>query len=148
MALIQNKKIGFEYEILEKLEAGIELLGFEVKSLREKHGSLSGAHIILRGNEAYIRSMTIPPYQPANTPPEYEPDRPRKLLLTRREIERLIGKEKEKGLTIVPVSVYNKRNKIKVEIAVVRGKKKYDKRQDIKKRESDREIRRTLKREY
>ncbi len=142
MPLIQNKKAHFNYEILEKIEAGIELLGFEVKSLKNGQGSLEGAHVTVRGNEAFVVNMQIPPYQPGNTPKEYDPFRNRRLLLTKKEIERFGKEETQKGLTIVPISVYNKGSKIKVEIAVVRGKKKFDKRETIKKRDTERELRR------
>lgn len=142
MPLIQNKKAHFNYEILEKIEAGIELLGFEVKSLKNSQGSLEGAHVTVRGNEAFVVNMQIPPYQPANTPKEYDPLRNRRLLLTKKEIERFGKEEAQKGLTIVPISVYNKGSKIKMEIAVVRGKKKFDKRETIKKRDTERELRR------
>ncbi len=145
MSLIQNKKAHFNYEILEKYEAGIELLGFEVKSVRSSQGSLEGAHITIRGEEAFVTGMNIPPYQPKNTPKEYEPERPRKLLLTKKEIAKLGEAEAQKGLTIVPLSVYNKGSKLKIEIAIVKGKKKFDKRETIKKRDTDREIRREIK---
>ena len=121
--LIENKKVHFNYEILEEMEAGIELLGFEVKSLRKKNGSLDGAHITVRGSEGYLIGMTIPPFQPANAPKDYDQSRIRKLLLTKKEIEEMAGKEKQKGLTIVPISVYNKGRKLKVGIGIVRGKK-------------------------
>ncbi len=143
--LVQNKKAGLNYEILESFEAGIELFGFEVKSLRQKRGELTAAHVSVRGGEAYLLGMQIPPYQVANTPKGYEPIRNRRLLLTKSEITKLANNEAKKGLTIVPISVYNKAGKIKVQVAVVRGKKKFDKRQDLKKRDTDREIRRTLK---
>jgi SsrA-binding protein len=145
MPLIQNRKAYFNYEILEKIEAGIELLGFEVKSLKNGQGSLEGAHVTVRGSEAFVINMQIPPYQPANTPKEYDPLRNRRLLLTKKEISDLAGAEGQKGLTIVPISVYNKGRKLKIEIAIVRGKKKYDKRETIKKRDTEREIRRDLK---
>lgn len=145
MSLIQNRKAYFNYEILEKMDAGIELLGFEVKSLKKGQGALDGSHITVRGNEAFIINMQIPPYQPANTPKDYDPLRNRRLLLTKKEISDLAGAESQKGLTIVPLSVYNKGSKLKMEIAVVRGKKKYDKRETIKKRDTEREIRRSLK---
>lgn len=145
MSLIQNKKAHFNYEILEKIEAGIELLGFEVKSLKKGQGSLEGAHVTVRGNEAFIINMQIPPYQPANTPKDYDPLRNRRLLITKKEIDQLATQESQKGLTIVPLSVYNKGKRIKLEIAIVRGKKKYDKRETIKKRDTDREMRRGLK---
>ncbi|OHA87005.1 MAG: SsrA-binding protein [Candidatus Zambryskibacteria bacterium RIFCSPLOWO2_01_FULL_39_39] len=142
MPLIQNKKAYFNYEILEKIEAGIELLGFEVKSLKKGQGSLEGGHITIRGSEAYVINMQIPPYQSGNTPNGYNPLRNRRLLVTKKEIERLSKEESQKGLTIIPISVYNKGRKLKLEIAMVRGKKKYDKRESIKKRDTEREVRR------
>lgn len=143
--LLQNKKAHFDYEILEKMEAGLELRGFEVKALRNKQGSLLGSRVIIRGGEAYVVGMEIPPYQAANTPKEYEPQRTRKLLLKKSEINYLAGKSEQKGLTIIPTSVYAKTRKIKMEIAVARGKKKYDKRARIKERESKIKIERELK---
>lgn len=145
--LISNKKAHFDYEVMETLEAGVELLGFEVKSIRAKHGSLEGAYVIVRGKEAFLVGMSLPPYQQANTPEDYDPLRNRKLLLTSKEISTLSDIEGKKGLTIVPISVYNKGRKIKVQIAIVRGKKSFDKRETIKKRESDRDIHRSLKRD-
>ena len=145
MALIQNKKAYFNYEILEKFEAGIELLGFEVKSLKGKRGSLEGAYTIIRGDEIFLVNMHIPPYQPANTPKDYDPYRLRRLLLNKKEISRLVGLEKQKGLTMIPISVYNKHGKIKIEIAIVRGKKKHDKRETIKKKEAKRDIARAMR---
>ena len=141
----ENRKARFDYEILEKYESGIELLGSEVKSVRGGQMSLEGAFVIVRGGEAYLINANIPPYQPKNTPKDYDPLRNRKLLLTKKEINSLAGSEKNKSLTIVPISVYNKNRKIKLEIALVRGKKKYDKRQTIKKRDTEREIRREYK---
>src|SRR3990172_2784107 len=143
--LVENKKARFNYEILDKYEAGIELLGLEVKSVKNHRGSLEGAFVIIRGGEAYLIGASIPPYQPGNTPKEYESERNRRLLITKKEIKELGGYGENKGLTIVPLSMYNKVGKIKVIIATVRGKKKYDKRETIKKREFDRETRRTLK---
>ncbi|MBI2109145.1 MAG: SsrA-binding protein SmpB [Parcubacteria group bacterium] len=145
MRLIENRKAYFNYEVLEKFEAGLKLLGFEVKSLKGGQGSLSGAYIIVRGGEAFIVGMHIPPYQVKNTPGDYDPNRVRKLLLNRKEISEIAGYEKKKGLTIVPISVYNKAGKVKLEIAVARGKKKYDKRQAIKKRDTERDIGRKLR---
>jgi SsrA-binding protein len=145
MSLVENKKVGFNYEILEKIEAGIELLGFEVKALRMKRGSLDGSHVIARGNEAFLVGSDIPPYQAANTPKGYDSRRNRKLLLTKAEIKTIMDSERQRGLTVVPLSVYNKGRKIKVAIGIARGKKTRDKRQSIKKRETEREMRRTLK---
>jgi SsrA-binding protein len=141
---VENKKAGFNYEIIEKFEAGIELSGFEVKSVKKNQGSLEGAYIIVRGGEAYLMNMTIPPYQEKNTPKDFEPRRNRRVLLTKKEIKKLADIETE-GLTIVPISLYNKGNLIKVSIAVVRGKKKYDKRETIKQRETDRSVRREFR---
>ncbi|MDO8579458.1 MAG: SsrA-binding protein SmpB [bacterium] len=145
MALANNKKVRFDYEILETITAGIELLGLEVKSLRTHTIGLDSAYVTIRGGEAYVVQMGIPPYQPSNTPDDYDPMRIRKLILTKQEIRKLADIESSKGLTIVPLRVYNKGRKMKVDIAVVRGKKKYDKRETIKKRETDRDIQRTLK---
>ena len=139
--LIDHKKAHFNYEILEKYEAGIELYGFEVKSLKKGQGSLDGAYVIVRGGEAFIVNMNVPPYQEKNTPKGYEPRRNRKLLMNRKEIAELASVETG-GLTIVPISVYNKGPLVKVGIAIVRGKKKFDKRESIKKRETDRSTRR------
>ena len=144
-ALLENKKIYLDYEIMETFEAGIELLGLEVKSLRAHHGSLIGSHITVRGGEAFLISADIPPYQEKNTPKDYESKRNRRLLLTSAEINKLASLEAKKGLTIAPISMYNKGDKIKVEIAIVRGKKKYDKRETLKKRDTERELRREFR---
>lgn len=141
----ENRKARFNYEFLEKYEAGIELLGLEVKSIRKGQIFLDGAFVITRGGEAYLINANIPPYQPSNTPKEYDPLRNRKLLLTKKEIKELGETEKNRSLTIVPISVYNKERKIKLEIALAKGKKKFDKRESIKKRETDRNIRREYK---
>jgi len=141
----ENRKARFNYEILEKYEAGIELLGTEVKSVRGGQMSLEGAFVIVRGGEVYLINTNIPPYQIKNAPKDYDPLRNRRLLLTKKEIAELAGSEKNKSLTIVPISVYNKNRKIKVEIALVKGKKKFDKRDVIKKRDTDRELRREYK---
>ncbi len=141
----ENRKVRFNYEILEKYEAGIELLGVEVKSVRGGQMSLEGAFVVIRGGEAFLINANIPPYQPNNAQKDYDPLRNKKLLLTKKEIKILGGSEKNKSLTIMPISVYNKGRKIKVEIALVKGKKRLDKRENIKKREIDREIRREYK---
>jgi SsrA-binding protein len=141
----ENRKARFDYEILSKYEAGIELLGFEVKSVRGGKMSLEGAFVIVRGGEAYLINANIPPYQVKNTSTDYDPLRNRKLLLTKKEIKELGEGDNNKSLTIVPISVYNKNRKIKMEIAQVKGKKKFDKRETIKKRETDRELRREYK---
>ena len=143
--LIENKKAKFNYEILEEYESGIELLGLEVKSSKRKQGSLDGAHVIIRGAEAYLVGAHIPPYQPNNTSKDYDSYRNRKLLMTKKEIHEIMGKEKMKGFTVVPISMYLKARNIKVQVAIVRGKKERDKRETIKRRESDRQIDRLLK---
>lgn len=143
--LIQNKKAHFDYEILEKFTAGIELLGFEVKALRNRQGSLEGSYVTVRGGEAYLMNANIPPFQPNNTPKDYDPVRNRRILLTKKEIATVASTEKKKGLTIVPISVYNHGRKIKLEIGIARGKKQFDKREVMKKRETEREINRVMK---
>jgi SsrA-binding protein len=148
MALLRNKKIFLEFEILETFEAGIELFGYEVKSLRKGSGELQGAHITIRGNEAYIVNMNISPYQAQNTPDTYDPERARRLLLKKHEIQKLLDVEKQKGLTIVPISVYNKGQNLKLEIAIVRGKKLKDKREAIKAKDTERDIKRDLKQNF
>ncbi len=145
MALVENKKAYLNYEILEEFEAGLELLGGEVKSLRAGNGKLEGAHAIVRNGEAYLVGAHIPPYQPKNTPEGYDPERSRKLLLTKPEIAKLAEAEGQKGLTIVPLKVYNKRRNLKLSIGIARGRKKYDKRAVLKERDTKREIDRTLK---
>ena len=143
----ENRKVYFNYEILEKYEAGIELLGMEVKSVRNGRMSLDGAFVIVRGGECFLINANVSPYQPSNTPKDYDPLHNRKLLLTKKEIGELADSGNNKSLTIVPISVYNKGRKIKISIALAKGKKKFDKRESIKKRETDREMRRTLKTE-
>jgi SsrA-binding protein len=141
----ENRKARFNYEVLQKYETGIELLGQEVKSVRGGQMSLEGAFVIIRGGEAFLINANIPPYQAKNAPSDYDPLRNRRLLLTKKEIGELAAGEKNKSLTIVPISLYNKGKKIKVEIAQVKGKKKFDKRETLKKRDTDREIRRDIR---
>ncbi len=145
MSLIDNTRAGFDYEIIEKLEAGLELHGHEVKSLRNKLGSLKGARIVARGGEAYLVGATIPAWQIANAPKGYDTERPRRLLLSKKEITHIASAESEKGLTIIPLSIYNKQRHLKLSLAVVRGKKQRDKRATIREREEKRRIERTLK---
>lgn len=143
--LAENKKAYFTYQILEKYEAGIVLIGQEVKSIKSGRISLKGSYVVLKREEMYLIGANIPPYQPKNAPKDYEPERSRKLLLNKSEIKHLIGKTKEKGLTLVPLKVYTKRGKIKLEFGIAKGRKKHDKRELIKKREAEREIERELK---
>lgn len=139
-----NSKALFDYEILKRFTAGMELQGTEVKSIKAGKVNLRGAFVAIRGNEAYLVNSGIPAYQPKNAPKDYDPLRPRKLLLSKRELAELGDAEKTKRLTIVPLSVYNKGRFLKLDIAIARGKRKFDKRQAIKKRDVEREIRRKL----
>jgi SsrA-binding protein len=144
--LAENRRARFDYEVLEKFEAGIVLKGFEVKSVKAGKMNISGSFAVPKGNEMYLTNSDIPPYQTNNTPEGYDPKKSRKLLLTEKEIKYLIGKVKSTSLTIVPLSVYTKRRLVKIELALVQPKKKKDKRETIKKRIAKREIARTLKR--
>jgi len=143
--LALNKKARHDYEIIEKYKAGISLTGQEVKSIRLGRMNLSGSFVVVKGEEVFLIGSRIPPYQPKNVPPDYDPQRSRKLLLKKSEIKQIIGKSKQKGLTMVPLMVYTDRGNIKVEFALCKGKKKADKREQIKKREVKREIQRALK---
>lgn len=144
MILLENKKARLRYSVLETYSAGMELLGGEVKSLRAHHGSLEGARIIVRAGEAFLVGASIPPYQIKNTPENYDPERTRRILLSKKEIAELADAESKKGLTIVPLEVYNNRY-VKLRIAIVKGKSKVDKREDIKKADAARDIDRALK---
>ncbi|MFA7252420.1 MAG: SsrA-binding protein SmpB [Candidatus Paceibacterota bacterium] len=144
-SLIHNKKVFFNYEVTEKFTAGIELFGFEVKTLRLKRGIIDNAYVTIRGGEAFLVASNIPAFQPKNAPETFDPKRNRKLLLTKKELKRLVEIESKKGLTIVAIAVYNAGHKLKLEIGIAKGKKSFDKRETIKRRETDREIRRTLK---
>lgn len=143
--LIQNRKAKFDYQILETFEAGVALLGKEVKSLKKGQGKLDGAYAYILDGELMLLNMYITPYQPKNTMGAVEPDRSRKLLLRKKEINYLVGKLKEKGLTLVPMKVYIKNGKIKLELGLGKGKSKIDKRETIKKREMEREVRRNFR---
>jgi SsrA-binding protein len=138
-----NRQAAFRYHLLEKFECGIVLEGSEVKSLREGAVQLKDAYAEVRDGEIWLRNMHISPYKPAARE-NHDPERPRKLLLHRREIERLIGKTAERGLTLVPTRVYFKGPRAKVELALARGKEMHDKRRSIKERETRREIDRAL----
>ncbi|MDB5194649.1 MAG: SsrA-binding protein SsrA-binding protein [Parcubacteria group bacterium] len=140
----KNQKAHFDYEILETIPAGLELTGQEVKSVREGKVSLQGSHVSVRGGEAFLLGSDIQAYQPKNAPADYDSIRARKLLLSKQELENLLKAEGTKGLTIVPISVYNKGRFVKLDIAIVRGKKKFDKRQALKKRDTERDLERKL----
>ena len=143
---IDNRKAHFNYMVTETFEAGIELLGFEVKAIKTGMGNLTGAFCVVRGGEVFIVNMNIPPYQPGNTPKEYDPTHPRRLLLNKKEIKILADADNAKGLTLVPMAMYSKGRRIKVEVAICKGKKTHDKRESIKKRDVEREIRRNFDR--
>ncbi|OGH67394.1 MAG: SsrA-binding protein [Candidatus Magasanikbacteria bacterium RIFCSPHIGHO2_02_FULL_41_13] len=143
--LASNKKANFDYTILQKFEAGLVLSGQEVKSIRSGAARLSGAFITFHGNEAMLTNAFIPPYKHASHLENYIPDASRKILLKKREIDLLRGKLQQKGLTIVPLSLYTKGQLIKIEIGLAQGKKTFDKRQTIKEREGKREIARKMK---
>ena len=138
-----NRQASFRYELLERWECGIQLQGSEVKSLREGAVQLKDAYAELRDGEVWLQRMYIAPYKPAARE-NHEPERPRKLLMHRREIERLVGKTAEKGLTLVPTRVYFKGPRAKVELALAKGKDQRDKRRSIRDREQRREIERAL----
>jgi len=150
MSMVDNKKAYFDYEILEKFEGGLSLIGQEVKALRTRGITLAGTYVLVKQNktgriEAFWIGANIPPYQPYNADKSYNPQRDRKLLLNREELKYLLGKSMEKGLTLVPLSVYTKKHKIKLEFGLAKGKKNFDKRESIKKREVDRKIREEIK---
>ncbi len=146
--LSTNKRATFDYEILEKYEAGLKLAGYEVKAAKLGHMSMKGAYVVITNNEAYLINAHISHYQPKNMPADYEPTRTRKLLLHKSEISRLIGESQQKGLTLIPISVYtNKIGKIKLSFALARGKKKFDKRASIAEKESKRRIQKAMRAE-
>jgi len=138
-----NRQASFRYNLLERWEAGMELQGSEVKSIRNGGVQIKDAYAALQGDEVWLHNMHIAPYAPA-AGDGHEPERPRKLLLHRKEIERLIGKTQEKGLTLVPTRVYFKGSRAKVEIARAKGKDHVDKRRDLKAKDQKREIDRAL----
>lgn len=150
--LAKNKKIYSKYHILEKFYGGIVLIGQEVKSIKSGRINLFGSYIVLKRTaetkypEPYLVGANIPPYQPKNVPMGYDPQRSRKILLRKKEIGYLVGKVQQKGLTLVPLKMYTKKGKIKIEFATAVGLKKVDKRELIKKRETERKIQRTLRR--
>ncbi|OGD31010.1 SsrA-binding protein [Candidatus Azambacteria bacterium RIFCSPHIGHO2_01_FULL_44_55] len=143
----ENRKAYHDYEILETFEAGLVLTGPEVKSTKGGRMSIAGSYVTFHNGEAYLIGASISPYQPKNQPADYDPARSRKLLLHKEEIASLLGKIQQKGLTLVPIKVYNKGRRIKLEFALARGKKQYDRRADIAKKEAKRKIGRALRKE-
>lgn len=142
---LTHKKAHFDYEILKTYEAGLSLYGHEVKSVRANRGKLEGGFVIIRGGEAFLVGVNINPYQPKNLPKKYDPERARKLLLSKKELAEIELQTETQGLTAIPLKLYNLGRKIKLELAVVKGKKKHDKRETIKARDTKRDIDRILK---
>lgn len=138
-----NRRARHRFELIDKIEAGIELRGSEVKALRTGKAQMTDAYAVVERGEVWLRNLHIPPYEPASRD-NHEPDRPRKLLLHRSEIERLIGKSAEKGLTLVPTRIYFKGPRAKVELALARGKEGRDRRREI----AERDVRREVEREF
>lgn len=142
---LTHKKAHFDYEILKTYEAGLSLYGHEVKSVRANRGKLEGGFVIIRGGEAFLVGVNINPYQPKNLPKKYDPERARKLLLSKKELAEIELQTETAGLTAIPLKLYNLGRHIKLELAVVKGKKKHDKRETIKARDTKRDIDRILK---
>jgi SsrA-binding protein len=142
-----NRQASFRYDLLDKLEAGIVLTGTEVKSLRDGSAQIKDGYAQVRDGELWLHNVHIPPYGPASRD-NHDPERPRKLLAHRREIDRLVGRIQERGLTLVPTRIYFKDARAKVEIALARGKDRFDKRESIKAREQRRDVERALHERY
>jgi SsrA-binding protein len=140
--LAENRRARFDYDIIDYYVAGIELEGHEVKSVKTGHGSLQGSYVIIRGGEAWLINCTIPAYQQNNVPPEYDPSRTRRVLLKKDEIKELQGTLKEKSIALLPLKFFSKGGLVKVELGVGRARKDHDKRDLLKKRDAEREMRR------
>ncbi len=140
-----NRRAGHKFELVEKLEAGIELRGSEVKALRGGKAQMADAYAVIEGGEVWLRKLHIPPYEPASRD-NHDPERPRKLLLHRAEIERLVGKTAQRGLTLIPTRIYFKGSRVKVELALARGKEGRDRRREIAERDTRREVEREFRR--
>ncbi len=145
MISAENRKAYFDYSILETYEAGVVLTGIEVKAAKAGKINLTGAYAVFQGRDLYLINCTISPYQEGNTPEDYDAKRSRKLLLHKKELEGLEGEIKKKGLTLVPLKVYIKAGLVKILLSLALSKKKFDKREKIKKREAKREIERRMK---
>lgn len=142
----ENRKAHYDYEIIEKLEAGLVLNGQEVKSIRAGRMNLAASYVVFTGEEPFLIGSKVPAWQIKNAPADYNPERSRKLLLNKKEIQYLLGRSKEKGFSMVPLKVYGKSGRIKLEFGLAKGKKKFDKKEKIKKRDIDRDTRRELSR--
>lgn len=148
----ENKKALYDYEILEKYEAGLVLQGQEVKSIKGGYINLSGSYVVFRGGgvraaaaEPFLIGAKVPPYQPKNAPADYNPEQSRKLLLNKKEINYLIGRVHERGFSLIPLKVYEQSGRIKLEFALAKGRKKFDKKEQIKKRDVERDMQREFK---
>ena len=141
----ENKKAYFKYKILEKIEAGIALIGQEVKSIKLGRINLTGSYVVVKNEEIYLIGCNVPAYQPKNAPKDYSSERSKKLLLKKSEIKQLIGKTQQKGLTLIPLKVYAKKGIIKIEFGIAKVLKKVDKRERIKKKDVERTIQRALR---
>ena len=141
----ENRKAGFDYEVLEKFEAGMVLFGQEVKSIKTGHINLSGSYVSINTGEPFLLGVKVPPYQPNNAGADYNQERQKKLLLNKKEIDYLIGKTKTKGFSLIPLKIYDNNGRIKLEFALAKGKRKYDKKEKIKDRDVDREVNRELR---
>ena len=139
--VVTNRRARHKFELLDTYECGIELLGTEVKALREGNAQLGDAYAVIEGGEVWLRNAYIPPYAPA-ADQNHDPERPRKLLLHRYEIERLIGRSERRGLTLIPTRIYFKGSNAKVELALARGKEHRDRRREIRDRDVQREVER------
>jgi len=142
----ENKKALFNYEVLEKFEAGMVLFGQEVKSIKTGHINLAGSYVTLTSGEPFLVGVKVPPYQPNNAGADYNEERQRKLLLNKKEIDYLMGRTKTKGFSLIPLKIYEKNGRIKLEFGLAKGKKKYNKKEKIKKRDVERETNRELSR--
>ncbi len=143
--LSKNRRASFDYEFIKKYEAGLVLSGNEVKSIKSGQASLKGAFVTAKGGELFLTNANVPPYKFASNLRGYDPTASRKLLLHKREISFLLGKIKTEGLTLVPISLYTSRGRVKLSFALAKGRKKYDKREVLKKRDAQREMDRRLK---
>lgn len=143
--LAENRRARFDYELIKEYEAGVVLKGYEVKSVKDGHASLKGSFVTIHGEELFLINALIPLYKYTKEIPGYDASASRKLLLNKKEISYLMGKVKTEGLTLVPLSMYNKKGRVKLLFALAKGKKKYDKRQTIKKREDDIKMDRAMK---
>jgi len=145
MKPIVNRRARYDYELLDEFEGGLVLLGTEVKSVKAGNISLKGAFVTIHDDDVYLTNATIPPWQVKNAPADYDPTRPRKVLLQKGEVKQIVGAKQSKGLTIVPVRVYTKGPRIKIKIALARGKRKVSKKLEKKERDIKRDAERWLR---